>query len=138
MVVEWLASGLIAYRHRDDLRHMASTIWKKLFGTKTCLAFTGMSGAGKTVLFDHLSGRAFEQGYQSPLRSQKMEQGDITSEAQKLKVHVVPGQDAQPRRHALDGLFDGKGRVEGVVHVVCNGFATVRSPSTKRFQGLFV
>ena len=41
---------------------------------------------------------------------------------------MVPGQEATPRYETLDRLFDAKTPVDGIVHVVCNGFATVRNP----------
>ena len=56
------------------------------------LAITGMEGVGKTVLFDSLTGKAFEPGYQKPSRSQRMETGKVPSASSKLLVSVVPGQ----------------------------------------------
>jgi hypothetical protein len=128
VVVEWLAGGLIAYRHREDIHHMLNTGLKAFFGTKTHLAFTGMQGIGKSVLLDHLTGAAFKKGYQIPLQSQSLEKGKIASGKQRIRVAVVPGQDAQPRLEGLDKLFGGKRGVQGVVHVVGNGFASVRTP----------
>ncbi len=128
MGIEWLASGLIVYRHRDDIRHMLATGWKAFFGTRTDLAFTGMQGVGKTVLLDHLTGKAFEDGYALPLQSQAIDRGTVSLKGQRLRVSVVPGQNAQPRQTALDTLFEGKKPVNGVVHAVANGFASVRSP----------
>jgi hypothetical protein len=130
MVVEWLAPALTAYKHRDDLKSMLEGGMSWLFGKKTTLAFTGMEGAGKTVLLDHLSGAAFRPGYQLPLRSQKAESGQLGTRGQRMTATVVPGQIAAPRHLAIDKLFGGKRPLDGVVHVVCNGFASVRDPNT--------
>jgi hypothetical protein len=129
MVVEWLAPALTAYRHRDDVRSLLEGGMAWLFGKKTTLAFTGMEGVGKTVLLDHLTGAAFQEGYTLPLRSQREERGRITTAGKRLVATVVPGQVATPRRLTLDKLFGGKRLIDGVVHVVCNGLASVREPN---------
>ncbi len=127
MAVEWLAAGLTVYRHRDDIRHMLDTGLKAFFGKKTTIAITGMQGIGKTVLLDHLTGQGLEKGYTLPLQSQAVEKGKVATGGQRILVSVVPGQNAQPRLLALDSIFGGRHPVQGVVHVVGNGFATVRT-----------
>jgi hypothetical protein len=132
MVVEWLAPALTAYRHRDDVRGLLEGGMAWLFGKKTTLAFTGMEGVGKTVLLDHLTGAAFREGYTLPLRSQREERGHVTTASKRLLATVVPGQVAAPRRLTLDKLFGGKQAIDGVVHVVCNGLASIREPDAAR------
>jgi hypothetical protein len=128
MAVEWLAATLLGIKHHEDIKKFFTAGFRWAFGEKTTIAFTGMQGAGKTILFDHLTGEALKPGYQPPLQSEKPERGVAIVGKKKMKVVVVPGQDANPRHVALDELFTGKYPVDGVVHVVANGFATVRTP----------
>ena len=41
-------------------------------------------------------------------------------------LSAVPGQDSRPRLTALSDVFEAKRPVDGVVHVVANGFAGLR------------
>ena len=66
MVIEWMGPALTAFRHRADLKDMLSGGLARLLGKGVSLAFTGMQGAGKTVLLDRLTGRAMREGYQTP------------------------------------------------------------------------
>ena len=43
-----------------------NSVLNALLGRESTIAFTGMSGIGKTVLFDYLTGEAFRPGYQPP------------------------------------------------------------------------
>ncbi len=47
---------------------------------------------------------------------------------QQIRLSVLPGQDSPNKLFALDELFDGEVAVDGVIHVVANGFSTIRSP----------
>jgi GTPase SAR1 family protein len=107
-------------------------MWSKIFPKKFRLAITGMEGVGKTVLFDSLTGKAFEPGYQKPRRSQSKEAGKVPSANSKILVSVVPGQVAHPRFLALDEIFLGKHPVNGMIHVVSSGFASIRSTDAVR------
>ena len=68
--VEWMGPALTAYRHRADLKEMLTGGLARLLGKAVSLAFTGMQGAGKTVLLDHLTGKAQGQDYKMPRQSQ--------------------------------------------------------------------
>jgi GTPase SAR1 family protein len=115
-----------AYKGRDD----AKDAWSKVFG-KNRIVFTGLSGAGKSVLLDFLTGKGFEQGYQPPKPSQSVEKGKLSKTLKKDKprmaLSVIPGQDDFPRLQSLDEIFLGKKGVDGVIHVVSNGFVEERS-----------
>ena len=126
MVVEWMGPALTAFRHRADLKDMLSGGLARLLGKGVSLAFTGMQGAGKTVLLDHLTGKAMKEGYQTPAQSQSVERGVVSRSGKRIRVSVVPGQQAQPRLLALDQLFRGRDTVQGVVHVVSYGYASSR------------
>ena len=119
-----------AYKGRDD----AKDAWNKIFG-KRCIVFTGLSGVGKTVLLDFLTGKGFEQGYQPPKPSQFVEKGKLSKslkkEKPKMALSVLPGQDDFPRLQGLDEIFLGKKGVDGVIHVVSNGFIDERSSVTR-------
>lgn len=129
----WILPALKeAYKGRDD----AKDAWSKIFGKKR-IVFTGLSGAGKTVLLDFLTGKGFKQGYQPPKPSQSLEKGKLSADLKKDKprmaLSVIPGQDDSPRLQSLDEIFLGKKGVDGVIHVVSNGFIDVRSPDARNF-----
>ncbi len=127
----WILPALKeAYKGRDD----AKDAWGKIFSKKR-IVFTGLSGAGKTVLLDFLTGKGFEQGYQPPKPSQSVEKGKLSKTLKKDKprmaISVLPGQDDFPRLQGLDEIFLGKKGVDGVIHVVSNGFIEERSSVTR-------
>jgi hypothetical protein len=125
----WLLPALKeGYKSRDDFRE----IWRKAFGKKN-IVFTGLGGAGKTVLLDFLTGQGFKQGYKPPRPSQSVEKGKIRQAKRKMAISVLPGQMDSPRIQAINEIFQGKKAVDGVIHVVCNGFIDVRSQTAREF-----
>ncbi|MFZ0160382.1 MAG: GTPase domain-containing protein [Kineosporiaceae bacterium] len=89
------------------------------------VAVTGMTGVGKTALVDRLSRRAAAQ-VPTDVGSAVMEKR--TRNAGRLRgfrFRVVPGENAATRLGALDHVFHDEA-VDGVVHVVANGYATGR------------
>lgn len=98
-----------------------------LLGKRSQLVVTGMPGAGKTVLLDHLSGRGLDPSYEPPGRSAQVERETIRRTGKRLGMAVIPGQSAAPRLQAIDKLFLGKSVARGVVHVVSFGFTETRS-----------
>ena len=123
----WILPALKeSYKNRND----AKDAWSRIFGKKQ-IVFTGLGGAGKSVLLDFLTGKGFEQGYQPPKPSQSVEKGKLSSALKKGKprmaLSVIPGQDDFPRLQSLDESFLGKKGVDGVIHVVSNGFVELRS-----------
>lgn len=132
MIVEWMGPALTAYRHRADLKEILTGGLARLLGKAVSLAFTGMEGAGKTVLLDHLTGKALRTDYKKPRQSQTLERGVVQSPGRRIRVAVVPGQNAEPRHVALDQLFHGKNPIQGVVHVVSYGYASTRNEDLAR------
>jgi hypothetical protein len=130
MNVEWLLpAAKEAYKRREEIQAIWQRILAILLGKKTKIAFTGMSGAGKTVLFDYLRGEGYKRGYTPPGRpSASVESKKIpASERKRFAISVVPGQDAPARHVATEKLFGQKKlAVDGVVHVVSNGFIQTR------------
>jgi hypothetical protein len=116
-----------AWKHREEILGLWQRVAARLFGSNRKIAFTGMPGAGKTVLFDYITAQAFKAGYSPPQTSRAAEKGKIWAPRKEVGLVVVPGQDSPPRLRATDALFSGDDAVDGVVHVVCNGFAAVRS-----------
>jgi hypothetical protein len=92
------------------------------------VAVTGMTGVGKTELVDHLCGR--------PGPSRTSESGSAVMERRVrrdrrlrgFRFRVVPGENAATRLGALDEVFYDD-PVDGVLHVVANGYATGRRPA---------
>lgn len=123
----WLLPALKeSYKSRDDF----TEIWRKVFGKKN-IAFTGLAGAGKSVLFDFLRGEGFKQGYKPPKPSQSVETGKIRPSNKRMAISVLPGQIDSPRLQGINEIFLGKKSVDGVIHVVSNGFIEERSPDAR-------
>src|SRR5205085_1980084 len=120
-----------AYKHRKEVLSAWNRITTFLFGSKKAIAFTGTAGAGKTVLFDHLTGLAYKPGYVPPLTSQSVEIGKVAAPKKRIRVSVIPGQEAPPRVYAINNIFLGKKPVDGVIHVVSNGFIETRSQAAR-------
>ena len=89
------------------------------------VAVTGMTGVGKTRLADRLSRRTSGEGV-AEVGSATMERR--TRRGRRLhgfRFLVVPGDNAATRLGALDEVFHDE-PVDGVIHVVANGYATPR------------
>jgi len=89
------------------------------------VAVTGMTGVGKTRLVDRLSRRASAE--------ERLDVGSAVMERRTrrnarlrgYRFRVVPGENAATRLGALDEVFHDE-PVDGVLHVVANGYATPR------------
>ncbi|MEW1952067.1 GTPase [Terrabacter sp. NPDC080008] len=89
------------------------------------VAVTGMTGVGKSQLVDRLTRRSTDDAA-AEVGSATMERRTRRS----AKLHgfrflVVPGDNAATRLGALDEVFHDQ-PVDGVIHVVANGYATPR------------
>ena len=119
-----LAGGALAALSQAPER--ASRLLRHRYPT---VAVTGMTGVGKTRLADRLSRRASAQT--SAQAGQEV--GSATMERRTrrnarlrgYRFRVVPGENAATRLGALDEVFHDE-PVDGVLHVVANGFATPR------------
>ncbi len=93
------------------------------------VAVTGMTGVGKTRLADRLSRRASAESggaEASEVGSAVMERRTRrNAKLRGYRFRVVPGENAATRLGALDEVFHDE-PVDGVLHVVANGYATPR------------
>lgn len=88
------------------------------------IAVTGMTGVGKTQLTDRLAGNT--AGAAADVGSAVMERRiRRSSRLRGFRFRVVPGDNAATRLGALDEVFHDD-PVDGVLHVVANGYATAR------------
>ncbi len=89
------------------------------------VAVTGMTGVGKTQLADRLARRTSGEGV-TEVGSAVMERRTRRSpRLHGFRFLVVPGDNAATRLAALDTVFHDE-PVDGVIHVVANGYATPR------------
>ncbi|MFI5802630.1 hypothetical protein [Streptomyces sp. NPDC051561] len=88
------------------------------------VALTGEPGAGKSVLFDALSGLVGVGDVESR-RSPDREEGHRTFllGARKVRISgvVVPGQESIQRERAMNLILSEKTSAQGLIHVVCWG-----------------
>ncbi|MDZ5619954.1 GTPase domain-containing protein [Nocardioides bizhenqiangii] len=92
------------------------------------VAVTGMTGVGKTELIDHLSGRPRPGGVPESGSAVMERRVRRDRRLRGFRFRVVPGENAATRLGALDEVFHDD-PVDGVLHVVANGFATGRRPA---------
>jgi hypothetical protein len=108
-----------------------SRVFRRRFPT---VAVTGMTGVGKSALADRLA-----------RRSQALASADVGSATMERRTRraarlrgfrflVVPGENAATRLGALDDVFHDE-PVDGVLHVVANGFATPRRTAGTSGEG---
>ena len=91
MSIRWLTpAASFAIKHRKDFAEVVASVWARIFGKQRRLAITGMQGVGKTVLLDALTGKAFQQGYTVPTRSQAKESGVVPGAASRILLTTVP------------------------------------------------
>jgi GTPase SAR1 family protein len=117
------AGSNLLYQSRERFQG----VYNLLLGKESRIVITGLPGVGKTVLFDYLTGAAYEPGYTSPIDSVDLETRSIKVEKHRLIFNVIPGQDSPARRDAFNKLFnvDNKSSIDGVIHVVANGMSRV-------------
>lgn len=127
------------YAHRKEIGTVWARISNWILGKRLSVAFTGMSGAGKTVLFDHLTGKAPRAGYVPPGRSVGADRGRVRFPGKRAGLTVIPGQASRARLMGLEELFSEAPGIDGIVHVVSNGFVEIRehdTPAVLREKGL--
>lgn len=89
------------------------------------VAVTGMTGVGKSELVEHLSGRPRSGGVPESGSAVMEKRVRRDPRLRGYRFRVVPGENAATRLGALDEVFHDN-PVDGVLHVVANGFATGR------------
>lgn len=121
-----------AYKSRAQIAGTWERVVTQVKGKKIEIAVTGLSGAGKTVLLDHLTGQAFHRGYTPPGRSRSLEKGKMPAKGFRMGLSTIPGQDSRPRLAALSEVFETKRPLDGVIHVVSNGFISLREHASEQ------
>ena len=89
------------------------------------VAVTGMTGVGKTRLADRLARRASAEEGQEVGSAVMERRTRRNARLRGYRFRVVPGENAATRLGALDEVFHDE-PVDGVLHVVANGYATPR------------
>lgn len=126
-IVPAVAKGAkVAYDHSEELAQAFGLI-KKWFRRQKHIMFTGMSGVGKTVLFDYLVGEGSKIDYRPPEESSKqLEHTRRSIRKTGFALSVVPGEKITPRYRAQKEAIKKYGPPNGIIHVVANGFASIR------------
>ncbi|MGI4791185.1 MAG: GTPase [Janthinobacterium lividum] len=120
-----------AYKSREQIASNWERIVTQIKGKKIEIAVTGLSGAGKTVLLDHLTGQAYHRGYAPPERSRSSETGKMPAKGFRIGLSTIPGQDSRIRQTAIAKIFETKRPVDGVIHVVSNGYIIEREAAAR-------
>lgn len=89
------------------------------------VAVTGMTGVGKSRLADRLTRRASGDGGAEAGSAVMERRTRRSARMQGFRFRVVPGDNAATRLGALDEVFHDE-PVDGIIHVVANGYATPR------------
>lgn len=116
-----------AYENREEILSNWQKFKTLFSGKPIAIAVTGLPGVGKSVLCDYLSGKAYQQNYSPPNKSEDQEKSKISAKDMKINLKVVPGQDSPQKLAVLDELFNEELPLDGVIHVVANGYSTIRS-----------
>lgn len=133
MPADWLLpTAVTAYKNREQLQEWWQRFLDSTLGKRKTFAFTGDAGAGKTVLFDHLTGSDLNRGYHPPGASQQQESGRLDAEKRRIRLVTIPGQNSSPRFEAIESLFSDKYAVDGVIHVVAQGYVETRDETARR------
>ncbi|MCU0532971.1 MAG: AAA family ATPase [Hydrococcus sp. Prado102] len=125
-----------AYARREEIISNWEKIKTFLQRKRLSIAVTGLPGVGKTVLCDYLTGKAYNQFYSTPARSEDVEYKDMKTKKQLISFSVLPGQNSPKKLGALDELFGDETPVDGVIYVVANGFSTIRSPFSQQLTSV--
>ena len=120
-----------AYKSREQIANTWERVVTQIKGKKIEIAITGLSGAGKTVLLDHLTGQAYHRGYAPPGRSRSSETGKMPAKGFRIGLNTIPGQDSRIRQTAIAKIFEAKRPVDGVIHVVSNGYVSEREAAAR-------
>lgn len=131
-----LPAAIEAYKRRQDIASAWRAVLNVIAGKKRNVVVTGMSGAGKSMLVAALSGAADRRGFRPPERSLAVEKAKLQAkeERRRIALAVVPGQQGYHRQGAQDDLLLSKKPVDGVVHVVCNGYAAFHGAALGLFD----
>lgn len=116
----------IAATNSAQIQSLWDRAWAAMTRSNSKIVVTGLPGVGKSVLFDHIAGRAGAVGYSLPDKSRVAEKERLKQGRQRWVVTIVPGQETPVRAETLDEAFKRGKRVDGVIYVVANGYASLR------------
>src|SRR4051812_41131196 len=80
-----------AYEHREQISGAWRRISQYLLGKKTTIAITGLKAAAKTVLFNHITEKAFNTKYPPPGKPPQKKKGSFGAKGKNMVFWVIPG-----------------------------------------------
>jgi hypothetical protein len=127
---QWIVkpAAEIAIAQRGPIADRIDAIQAFILKRNYPIVFAGVSGAGKSVLADYLSGRVRDRQYQLPRRSEKAVKETCKTKDGRLGIVVWPGQDSPARAKAINDTL-GATRVVGLVYVVSYGLTYLWQPA---------
>jgi signal recognition particle receptor subunit beta len=132
--IDWTIYGLSkGWENREAISRGWSSISAWLTTRNTSIAMTGLSGSGKSTLLDEFTGKTSKTNYALPSASLQTDIGLLKNKVdRRAQILAVPGENAAARQSSIQDVFYGKRPLAGVIHVVCNGYSSIRELAAKR------
>jgi hypothetical protein len=123
--LNWIIPTIASAAKDPKVASLIVSLWEKWSGRRPRLAVTGMQGIGKSLMVDTLLGKSLKPGYRKPEHSETVER-QVLQRSRNVAITIVPGQVAKPRMDGLAEVFASRKPIDGVIHVVGYGYATIR------------
>lgn len=132
------AGARVAIQQNPEITRTWRRLVRTLRGDRAVIVMTGLPGVGKSVLFDLLTDKASKDGYVLPQQSIQIESGKRKRKGLRIVLRVIPGQNNPIRDRGLRSVSSGRGEVSGLLHVVANGYTTLRSQWAEQYASTSV
>jgi hypothetical protein len=130
--VTWTLTALMTgWEYREQISGVYGKTKELLHLNKLRIAMMGLSGSGKSTLIDDFEGLTGRVGYAPPGPSLDTDTGSSKNHLKRrAKFLAVPGANAAFRTASVNEVFEKP--VVGIIHVVANGYSTIRESVTQQ------